>query len=187
MLRAIAKEAVRLAPRVEVAAVTQRGMALEGVKGEPTIRGWVCARPPRPPDPAPQRPRPRRRCAGYPDKEAAAEAVFFHKEDERLLKSLLSKVRAQAERHDPHNATGARAAELSALNELVGSKLSQAEKDGERWNWGTSAIAIACPARPIAREYAGFSTLMSPPPPPLLQRCWSGSTSTFELRGSDGE
>jgi len=97
----------------------------------PQIRGWVRARPPRPPDPAPQRPR--RLCAaGYPDKEAAAEAGFFHKEDERLLKSLLSKVRAQAGRHDPRNVRGARAAELSALNELVGSKLSQAEEDGER-------------------------------------------------------
>lgn len=38
-------------------------------------------------------------------------------------------MRAQAEVNDTHNAAGARAAELSALNEIVGSKLSDAEKE----------------------------------------------------------
>jgi hypothetical protein len=68
---------------------------------------------------------------GYNDKEAAEEAVFFHKEDEKLLKKLLSKVRAQAEVHDQHSAAGARAADLSSLNEIVGSKLTEAQKEGK--------------------------------------------------------
>jgi hypothetical protein len=67
--------------------------------------------------------------AGYDSKEVAEEAVFFHKEDEKILKKLLSKVRAQAEANDTHNAAGARAAELSSLNSIVGSKLSDAEKE----------------------------------------------------------
>ncbi|KAH7623745.1 hypothetical protein NADE_008563 [Nannochloris sp. 'desiccata'] len=66
---------------------------------------------------------------GYSDKEAAEEAVFFHKEDEKLLKKLLSKVRAQAEVHDQHSAAGARAVELSSLNEIVGDKLTDAQKE----------------------------------------------------------
>ena len=72
---------------------------------------------------------------GYDDREAAQEAVFFHKEDEKLLKKLLGKVRAQAEVYDKHNATGARAAELSALTEIVGDKLSEAEKEGKYYLW----------------------------------------------------
>jgi len=68
---------------------------------------------------------------GYSDKEAAEEAVFFHKEDEKLLKKLLSKVRAQAEVHDQHSAAGARAVELSSLNEIVGDKLTDAQKQGK--------------------------------------------------------
>ena len=69
---------------------------------------------------------------GYSDKEAAEEAVFFHKEDEKLLKKLLSKVRAQAEVHDQHSAAGARAVELSSLNEIVGDKLTDAQKEGKK-------------------------------------------------------
>lgn len=68
--------------------------------------------------------------SGYDNKEQAEEAVFFHKEDEKLLKKLLSKVRAQAEQYDSRSASEARAAELSALNEIVGSKLSDVEKEG---------------------------------------------------------
>jgi len=67
--------------------------------------------------------------AGYDDKEGAEEAVFFRKEDEKLLRHLLDKVRAQAEKQDVHSASGVRTAELSALNEIVGSKLSDAEKE----------------------------------------------------------
>lgn len=54
--------------------------------------------------------------------------MFFHKEDEKLLKKLLQKVRAQAEQHDVHNAKGAQAAEMSALDAIVGGKLSAEEK-----------------------------------------------------------
>lgn len=67
--------------------------------------------------------------AGYDDKEGAEEAVFFRKEDEKILKRLLDKVRAHAEQDDVHNAAGTRTAELSALNEVVGNKLSDAEKE----------------------------------------------------------
>lgn len=66
---------------------------------------------------------------GYDEKENAEEAIFFKKEDEKLLRSLLSKVRAQAEQHDVHSAKGVLAAEKSALDAIVGSKLSAAEKD----------------------------------------------------------
>lgn len=66
---------------------------------------------------------------GYDEKENAEEAIFFKKEDEKLLKSLLAKVRAQAEQHDVHSAKGVLAAEKSALEEIVGGKLSSAEKD----------------------------------------------------------
>jgi len=66
---------------------------------------------------------------GYDDKEAAEERLFFKKEEEKLLRELLSKVRAQAEVSDPHAATGTLAAERSALDAIVGSKLSPSEKD----------------------------------------------------------
>ncbi len=66
---------------------------------------------------------------GYDDKEAAEERLFFKKEEEKLLRGLLAKVRAQAEAADPHAATGTLAAERSALDAIVGSKLSAGEKD----------------------------------------------------------
>lgn len=68
--------------------------------------------------------------SGYDNKEQAEEAVFFHKEDEKLLKKLLSKVRAQAEQYDSRSASEARSAELSALSEIVGNKLTDVEKEG---------------------------------------------------------
>lgn len=67
--------------------------------------------------------------AGYDERENAQEAVFFKKEDEKLLKDLLKKVRAQAERHDEHSAKGVKAAEKSSLESIVGDKLTEAEKD----------------------------------------------------------
>ena len=45
------------------------------------------------------------------------------------MKELLNKVRAQAEKHDVHSAKGVLTAEKSALEEIVGSKLSDAEKE----------------------------------------------------------
>lgn len=66
---------------------------------------------------------------GYDDKERTEERLFFKKEDEKLLRELLSKVRAQAEATDPHAATGTLAAERSALDAIVGAKLSASEKD----------------------------------------------------------
>jgi len=67
--------------------------------------------------------------AGYDERENAQEAVFFKKEDEKLLKDLLKKVRAQAEKHDEHSAKGVRAAEKSSLESIVGDKLTETEKD----------------------------------------------------------
>ncbi|KAL4436834.1 hypothetical protein ABPG75_003973 [Micractinium tetrahymenae] len=65
---------------------------------------------------------------GYDDKEAAEEMLFFKKEDERLLRRLLSKVRQQAEQHDMHAAVGAIEAEKSALKAIV-SKYNVSEED----------------------------------------------------------
>jgi uncharacterized protein YidB (DUF937 family) len=58
------------------------------------------------------------------------EIVYFHKEDEKLLKGLLKKVRAQAEKQDSGAAAAADAAEMEQLNKIVGGKLSDAEKKG---------------------------------------------------------
>ena len=80
---------------------------------------------------AAERPRCDHARAGYPDREAAQEAVHFHQEDEKLLKKLLQKVRQQAEQADPHRSAGVKAAELSALEEVVGDTLSAAQKEGE--------------------------------------------------------
>ncbi|KAL4432577.1 hypothetical protein ABPG77_000514 [Micractinium sp. CCAP 211/92] len=65
---------------------------------------------------------------GYDDKEAAEEMLFFKKEDEKLLRRLLSKVRQQAEQHDVHAAVGAIEAEKSALKAIVG-KYNVSEED----------------------------------------------------------
>ncbi|KAI3425872.1 hypothetical protein D9Q98_007845 [Chlorella vulgaris] len=56
---------------------------------------------------------------GYDDKEAAEEMLFFKKEDERVLRRLLSKVRKSAEQHDVHAAAGSVEAEKSALKSIV--------------------------------------------------------------------
>ncbi|PRW57560.1 l-inducible nipa [Chlorella sorokiniana] len=57
---------------------------------------------------------------GYDDREAAEEMLFFKKEDEKLLRKLLSKVRSQAAQSDPHAAAGAYEAEKSQLKAIVG-------------------------------------------------------------------
>jgi len=56
----------------------------------------------------------------FKDKETAEEAVFFSKQDERLLRSLLKKVKQQADVKDKHEAVGESASELSSLKEIVG-------------------------------------------------------------------
>lgn len=56
---------------------------------------------------------------GYDDKEAAEERLFFKKEDEKLLRKLLGKVKAQADQADVHAAVGDKAAELSSLQAIV--------------------------------------------------------------------
>lgn len=58
------------------------------------------------------------------------EVVYFHKEDEKLLKSLLKKVRAQASQKDMEGAAAAMAQDLEELNKIVGSKLTEDEKKG---------------------------------------------------------
>jgi hypothetical protein len=65
---------------------------------------------------------------GYDDKEAAEEMMYFKKEDEKILRKLLQKVRASAEQHDVHAAAGAVEAEKSALKAIVG-KYNVSEED----------------------------------------------------------
>ncbi|GMH40919.1 hypothetical protein BSKO_08823 [Bryopsis sp. KO-2023] len=55
-----------------------------------------------------------------PEKERGEERLYFNKEDEKLLKKLLSKVKGQADKNDKHGAEGTKAAELSALKDILG-------------------------------------------------------------------
>lgn len=48
------------------------------------------------------------------------QRMHFMKEDERLLRKLLSKIKAQADAADVHEAAGVDASERSALNSIVG-------------------------------------------------------------------
>ncbi|KAI7836075.1 hypothetical protein COHA_010044 [Chlorella ohadii] len=54
--------------------------------------------------------------------------LYFKKEDEKLLRQLLSKVRSQAAQSDPHAAAGALEAEKSQLKAIVG-KYNVSEAD----------------------------------------------------------
>lgn len=67
---------------------------------------------------------------GYDDKEAAEERLFFKKEDEKLLRKLLNKVKAQADATDVHEAKGDKEAELSALHSII-AKYKMSEDDLE--------------------------------------------------------
>ena len=97
MLQTVAKRSTLFAPRA-VAAVTQRGLAIDGMKG-------------------------------YSDKERGEEIVYFKKEEEKLLRQLLAKVAQSASQHDVEGAKAAKAESEKALDSIIGSKLSPAEKE----------------------------------------------------------
>ncbi|CAD7701575.1 unnamed protein product [Ostreobium quekettii] len=54
-----------------------------------------------------------------PEREKAQEAVYFNKEEEKLLRGVLKKIKSQADKVDKHAAAGQDAADLSALKEIV--------------------------------------------------------------------
>ncbi|PNW87359.1 hypothetical protein CHLRE_02g119550v5 [Chlamydomonas reinhardtii] len=56
----------------------------------------------------------------FSEGEKAIEDLFFSKEDQRLMSKLLQKVKEQSDLADRHAAEGAKAAELSALKQIVG-------------------------------------------------------------------
>lgn len=60
------------------------------------------------------------------DRERAAEAAFFNREEEKLMKNLLNKMKAQQSAAAQKEA---KTKEMAALNAIVGSKLTDAEKD----------------------------------------------------------
>ncbi|KAK9828605.1 hypothetical protein WJX72_001004 [[Myrmecia] bisecta] len=64
----------------------------------------------------------------WSDKERGEEAIAFRKEDERLLRALLAKVKKAADSTDVHEAEGSRAAELSSLKAILG-KYNVSDKD----------------------------------------------------------
>lgn len=124
MLRRIAQSSVQLAPRMEATVVSQRFMSLKGMKGKSDgFMGLGCIFLAKTIDAG--------FAAGYDERESAQEATFFHKEDEKLLRKLLQKVRAQANETDVHAAKGAEAKELSELEAIVGNKLSDEQKQGK--------------------------------------------------------
>lgn len=56
---------------------------------------------------------------GFHERESAIENLYFTKEDERLLRGLLSKVKKQSDVKDKPAAAGVLAAELSALKTIT--------------------------------------------------------------------
>lgn len=65
---------------------------------------------------------------GFNEHEKAVEDLYFNKEEEKLLRKLLTKVRKQSEQADQHAAVGEQAAEQSALRAIVGKyKVSDAD------------------------------------------------------------
>ncbi|KAL6767237.1 NIP1 [Auxenochlorella protothecoides x Auxenochlorella symbiontica] len=65
---------------------------------------------------------------GYGEKERGEETVYFRKEEEKLLRTLLQKVAAQASKHDVEGSKAAADEASAKLETIVGGKLSAAEK-----------------------------------------------------------
>mmetsp|Transcript_22925 Transcript_22925/g.63629 ORF Transcript_22925/g.63629 Transcript_22925/m.63629 type:complete len:119 (+) Transcript_22925:96-452(+) len=65
---------------------------------------------------------------GYSEKERAVENAYFSKEDERLLRKLLNKVKTVSDIDDVHAAAGIDAQERSSLNAIVG-KYNMSKED----------------------------------------------------------
>lgn len=76
----------------------------------------------------------------FPEREKAAEAVYFNKEEEKLLRGVLKKIKMQADKIDKHAAAGQVAEEKSALKEIL-EKYNVSDRDMEellKWkhhNW----------------------------------------------------
>jgi hypothetical protein len=56
---------------------------------------------------------------GFNERESAMENLYFTKEDERLLRGLLTKVKKQSDVKDKPAAAGVLAAELAALKNIT--------------------------------------------------------------------
>jgi hypothetical protein len=65
---------------------------------------------------------------GFSEHEAAVENFYFNKEDERLLRKLLSKVKTQSQTSDPSASVSSEAADLATLRAIVG-KYNVSEPD----------------------------------------------------------
>jgi hypothetical protein len=65
---------------------------------------------------------------GFSDRESAIENLYFNKEDEHLLRKLLSKVKSQTQTTDPSASMSSEAADLASLRAIVG-KYSVSEAD----------------------------------------------------------
>jgi hypothetical protein len=68
--------------------------------------------------------------APFREHESAVENLYFNKEEERLLRKLLTKVKKQSDAKDQPGAAGAAAAEVMALKNIV-SKYNIAPADME--------------------------------------------------------
>ncbi|GLC41857.1 hypothetical protein PLESTB_001039700 [Pleodorina starrii] len=55
----------------------------------------------------------------FSEGEKAIEDLYFTKEDQRLMAKLLAKVKEQSDLADKHAAEGVRAAEMSALKQIL--------------------------------------------------------------------
>lgn len=67
-----------------------------------------------------------------------------------MLQKLLAKVRQQAHHADTHGSAGAVAAELSALESIVGSKLGEAEKKGMLGSACQQTTQLCVPSTAVA-------------------------------------
>jgi len=65
------------------------------------------------------------------EKGRGEEAVRFRKEDERLLRQLLNKVKASADAVDVHEAESSKSVEIASLKEILG-KYSVSDADLEK-------------------------------------------------------
>lgn len=63
----------------------------------------------------------------FQEKERAEETIHFRKEDEKLLRKLLQKVKTQADQVDKHEADSHEQAERSSLKKILGEKVTDAQ------------------------------------------------------------
>lgn len=67
-------------------------------------------------------------CAPLPH---ASQDIYFTKEDQRIMAKLLAKVKSQSDSADKHAAEGIKAAEMSALKQII-NKYNLAPEDVEK-------------------------------------------------------